>query len=621
MMLQVYNNKMKKIGMLQNAFDVVEDTKINSINYLTFNLPDDDPKMKLIEPFGLIETDNGLYRILPQTLEEQEFGIVKIECEHVIATLIDDVIDGDVIIGNIGIYTKEVIENVLNRQLVKRWKLGKCEFTRQFEYAWENETLLSALWSIPKPLADDYIWDFDTSTYPWTINLLSIDKNMKPQVFIVPKKNQIRLRQVSEPKNLFTRIIPKGYGEGVNQLTIEEVNAGSRYLQSPKYITDKYGIISRIWIDRRYENAESLRDAAQVMLDNFQEPINEYDIDFAILKDNDLEHLKLGNKIRISREDGSYHDDFIVNIKYNHDDILTSKVTMANQTQSIAGTIADLADRQRIEMSYSQGATQLYAQSIQVNSDTRNGAILNFHIPSEMRIVNKVLAKIKVESFRAYSKATEGGGATSETTSSGGGTYSSTEFGGANYPTTNYAGETIRSTSQYRMGGESTQSLNDNYHTGQHNHAVSNGVVFLLKAGGGSVQFQPSGAHHHGMHDHEIRIPGHSHEVNMREHRHSISIDGHTHRYSIPAHTHKILPGIYKFGNPSGFTLKVNNKNKGMFNESSMELDITEYLLNDKNKINRGSWQSVEIIPNDLAYISIDLILQGFVQSRGDYTV
>lgn len=37
--------------------------------------------------------------------------------------------------------------------------------------------------------------------------------------------------------------------------------------------------------------------------------------------------------------------------------------------------------------------------------------------------------------------------------------------------------------------------------------------------------------------------------------------------------------------------------------------------------IPRGSWLSLEVRPDDLAYISIDLIVQGFIQSRGDNTV
>jgi hypothetical protein len=44
-------------------------------------------------------------------------------------------------------------------------------------------------------------------------------------------------------------------------------------------------------------------------------------------------------------------------------------------------------------------------------------------------------------------------------------------------------------------------------------------------------------------------------------------------------------------------------------------------LVGSDNMIPRGSWLSLEVRPDDLAYISIDLIVQGFIQSRGDNTV
>ena len=50
------------------------------------------------------------------------------------------------------------------------------------------------------------------------------------------------------------------------------------------------------------------------------------------------------------------------------------------------------------------------------------------------------------------------------------------------------------------------------------------------------------------------------------------------------------------------------------------EIDITEWLVSDGGKISRGTWHKVEVVPNDLAYITIDLYIQGFVQSRGGGT-
>lgn len=618
MMLEVFDRNFKRVAYLENAYDTMEDLRINAINYLNFSIPANDRKVEHLKPFYYVKGKRGLYRILPQILESTEMDILKVECEHVLATLIDDVMFGNVIYGNIGIYTNQVIDFVLSKQKVKNWKLGVCEFSRQFEYLWEYENLASALFSIPKPISESYLWEFDTDKYPWTINLRRLKLDEKPVTTIMAGKNQLKLTRSSDPKQLFTRIYPLGYGEGVNQLTIKDVNNGLPYLQAEKQYTDKYGIIDRIWIDRRYENPQSLKDAAKTMLDEFKDVLYEYDVNYAQL--DPREDIKIGDKVRIITADET-RDDFVVAIKHDYRNLDHSLITLANKSKSIATTIADLADRQRIEMSYSQGATQLYAQSLQANADARNGAKLNFFIPSEMRIVNKVLAKIKVESFRAYSQATEGGGASSDTTESGGRSYTTSGWGGANYPTTNFAGEMYRTTNQYTIGGQSIQPENDSYHWGTHDHGVPRGTNFFDNQGRWVASWVPSGAHSHGTHAHDYNIPAHSHEVNIREHTHSISVDAHTHRFSIPSHTHQIKAGIYKFGNPRSFTLKVNNKAIRTYYSTNEEIELTSALLNAQNKISRGSWHSIEIVPNDIAYISIDMMLQGFVQSRGDYTV
>ena len=56
-----------------------------------------------------------------------------------------------------------------------------------------------------------------------------------------------------DPQNIVTRLYPLGYGEGINQLNIKGVNDGVPYIQSPKEITDKYGIIERVWIEDVYK--------------------------------------------------------------------------------------------------------------------------------------------------------------------------------------------------------------------------------------------------------------------------------------------------------------------------------------------------------------------------------
>lgn len=600
-MIEIFDKNNTKIAILENATNITETRRLNSIYSLVFSLPYNDPKNEHCQPFFFAKySDNDrMYRILPSQMEITEAGFINYECEHVIATLIDNVLYGHHIVGNIGIYTRECINYILNKQKTRRWKLDKCDFSRQFEYAWEQETLLSALFSVATPLKEAYKWDYQTSGFDWKLSLTMIDKYANPKIYIRDKKNSMKLIRQSDPKEICTRLYPLGYGEGVNQLNISEINNGLKYLQSPQQYIDKYGLIERIWIDRRYENVESLKEAAAVYLEALQDIRYEYEVEYSNVGTDDFASLDVGDIVQIEdTEKNIKYKNYIVEIETNYDEIEKSKIKIANTPKNIAGTVADMMDRQRIEVSYAQGATQLYAQSLQANADRSQGAILNFYIPSEMRIVNKVLIKVKIESFRAYSQSTKNGGGDYQTTTGGGSHWDrdSTQSGGGEWATTQV----------------------ENYVSGRgHNHGISPGALIFEKIGE-NEQGVPTMRYvgtwqSSGDHTHSVIIPEHNH-------RFEIDIPEHNHGVTIRDHSHDITPGIYRFGNPRGFSLYVNGKNKGYFSDI-YELDITDYLLDNKKRISRGSWQSIEIRPDDLAYISLDMMLQGFVQSRGDKTV
>jgi hypothetical protein len=106
----------------------------------------------------------------------------------------------------------------------------------------------------------------------------------------------------------------------------------------------------------------------------------------------------------------------------------------------------------------------------------------------------------------------------------------------------------------------------------------------------------------------------HYHSMN---HYHQVSMG-----FNLPNHTHDIVPGIYRYGNPSSFTLYINGAQKIAMVSKSFEVDITDYLVDpETGLIPRGRFHRIEVRPNDLAYITISLSVQGFMQSRGVKTV
>lgn len=686
-MLEVFNLNRQKVAILQNAFNITEQIKLNEVNTFNFSLPYNDEKNKYCQPLYYVRYNNGdLYRIIKSDLQKSDTGQINYECEHVIALLLTDTLDNYHIVGNLGVYTSDAINYVLSKQTTRNWVLNECNFRRQFEYAWENETLLSALYSIPNRFVDKYIWTFDTISFPYKLSLKRIDENALPQLYIRDRKNLLSLTKPIDYKNICTQIRPLGAGEGINQLNIKDVNNGLDYVRSPQEYINKYGLIKRTWIDRRYENPESLKEAAQSMLKELQEPYIEYQVDFSQIGETYFDIIELGKIVKIiDTELNEEYKTYIIAIDKTYEDITKSTITLANKAKDVASSIADMADRQRIEMTYSQGATNLYSQNLQGNADKNNGLVVDFYIPSEMRIINKIQCKITMSSFRAYSKATNGGGAITQTTTTAQQGVQSTTTAQQRMQSTTTHQQQLQSTTTSSMQNQTTASANINLTSTQSGGGTTSGSsststtssgrdkidianitlfarpnymipvsvalegteyehVHGASAHGHIVNVTPHThsmnhthnipSHAHGIsipshyhnftiygHNHNVIIPSHSHTVTIPSHNHTVTIPEHNHSVTVPNHAHDIAPGIYYFGYPRSFNVYVDKSLKQFINNTDADLDITNFLLNSERKVERGIWHSLEIRPDDLAYISVSLFVQGFIQSRGDMTV
>lgn len=628
-MLEIFDRSRRRAAIAENAHGVTEERKINELWYLRFTLPYQDPKNEYCQPFWFVRWNGGeLYRIMPASTHIADTGTVEYQCEHVLATLADTVLFGYHVVGNLGTYTADCINYLLSRQ--SNWVLAECDFRNQYEYGWEQESLLSALFSIPAPL-EDYIWKTDTSGYPWRLSLKRLHLSGIPDITVQRAHNMLAYSAASDPQELCTRLYPLGYGEGVNQLTIAGVNGGLPYLQSHQPYLDRYGLIERVWTDRRYEDPASLKAAAQAMLDRLQEPAVSYQFGVADFDGP----VDIGSRARIKHPGThDFTDTFVTAVSFQYDDFTNSAVTVANKDRSIAATVADLSNRQRIEQTYAQGATQLYSQALQANCDSQNGAVMDFFIPSEMRVINKISAKIRLDKFRAYSKSTVAAEAFVASTSTENEVRSTSSSGGGGVYTSESGGSTITTSKEASVSG-STGSATTNGVSATQPTKLS---LSTESGGGGKVSHAHrirAEAHTHSItgespHSHQLPASTHAHEIDIEPHAHDVSIPNHTHDFTIPAHRHNvpipahahdIIPGIYEFGNASSFSVYVKGQLKETFSGTDAEINLTSYLLGDDRRVPRGSWLSVEVRPNDLAYVSIDLIFQGFVQSRGDMTV
>lgn len=613
--LEIYDMNRVPVCMLQNAFDIQEQQSLNALWYLDFKLPATDAKNEFCNAYWYARFNDGeLYRMFPNGYNDaSDLPYYSYHCEHVLATLLNKVMPGIVTMGGYYQSTPDVLRAILAKQDVQDWVLGECDFSRRFEYGFEKENLLAALFSVPQCFDEDYIWTFETKSYPWTLNLKRLNKNAEPVLNVRYGYNRLSYNRQPDYTNHVTKLYAYGSGEGVNQLNIKKFTNGLGYILADKEHIEKYGVRESIWVDRRYENEETLYAAAQSMLNELCDPITSYSCGF-------IGDVKIGEVVNII----DYEQTYVVKKIITYGDIDDIQYELSNKQPTLASTIADLANRQRIETTYSQGATNIYSVSFVDNADANNGLDCDFYMPQSMRFVNKVVAKIKYDSFRAYSGTTEQGGSTSSTSAAGGQTSSTSESGGGG---TSAAGGGQSKTSA--SGGGATESTN------QFTLAGDTGTAGIIPLTGYSGLTSTVSGHSHKVpdHMHGIRISNfaHKHTVDIPSHRHRFEIDDHTHElpahthsfslpahshtFELPSHKHDIAPGIHRYGNPTQVELKVNGNSKGFFEDRSFEVDITEWLANDDGMISRGSFQTLSVIPNDIAHISVSLTVIGFIQS------
>ncbi|SKB36233.1 phage minor structural protein, N-terminal region [Acetoanaerobium noterae] len=617
-LIRVYDRNMKKLAYLDNAYAIGYQLTLNELWYANFSMPADDPKNIYCQPFNYVEIydDNQrveLFRIMPSTLVRSSQGDISYQCEHVLATLLDDVLFKYHQIGNIGVGTTTVLRYILDRQLDKKWQLGVCEFDRRFEYKWENENLLAALFSVPQCFNEGYRWEFDTKGSVWRINLKRLSTEVKADVTY--KKNMTEIQKEVDPTTVVTRLYCLGYGEGDNQLGIESVNNGVPYLESNGQTTT-YGIKSSILVDKRFESPETLKAYGQALLNQLKYPYKSYTTKAVDLyrKDN-KKYSKFfpGDIVRIMDKEDDIIEDLPI-IKVSKSDITGNpgdiEIEIANKTRDVAGSISELADRARINEVYAQGATNQMIIPYADNADNANPAVMRIYIPGTMARINKCILNYQLEAFRAYSKAIGGGGASvtstnsgggsATSTSSGGGSYSSTDSGGGEYKTTQNAKEDI-DIREYTFGSYPPVYVDQTETEDGHSHGI------------------PDHAHRVSIygHSHGFNAPSHKHNFEVKDHSHNVNIPNHQHSISLPSHIHELQFGIYRGTTANSVTIKVDGKTIPQ-TSPGQDIDIVAYLATDSGgRINRNTWHTIEIIPNALTRIVANVFMQIFTNSRG----
>lgn len=660
-------------AILENAYDVSYEKIENEIGSIEFSMPLYDTKNAMIEALQYVElTDNeneyiGLYRIMPSLVKKDKSNYsIKYTATHVLGTLLDSVLFGYFEITNKK--TADVINFVLNQQKTKHWILKRCDFTRYFSYAWENENgLADALFSIPKAFDEDYLWEWNTKVYPFELSL--VKPPTEPVCRIQEGYNMEGFEIDIDPNNLVNRVYPLGAGEGVNQINIKSVNNNVPYVEDKESIK-KYGLVEYVWTDLRFTQPQSLKDNATNMLKKWSIPKVTWKVtaaDLIKLTDIPLEIDKLRQGTVVMINTNEYGSLNLRIKKEAKSDVFGAPQSLdleiGNVKDDINTTMSDLGRKQQINETYSQGATNILNYSYQDNCESAYPAEIEFYLDDDVFHVNTVELTFKTKRYRGYTKAVKGGGSktitseaggkSTQTSSAGGGSVRSTSAGGSSVRSTTSGGGSYQGGSTQGGGGTSQSSAAG----GDHNHTVMRylGDVGKDETVGTARMYQPLGSnfrvilksasmpgdivtagssgnhshtvnipnHSHGFninipaHTHNVSIPSHTHSVNIPNHTHTVQIPSHKHNVVLPEHTHPLEWGIFQASDSaSSVDIIVDGTTLPNHETNQDRLNIVNYLKKTSSgKIQRGN-HTIKIKPNKLARIEAQVTCRVFIQSQ-----
>lgn len=651
-MIIIHDKNLKELDVLNKPYQPSVSRRANQVYRASFSLAEKDPKNEHCKTFNYVKmygksgTYYGLYRIMNRRKTFNEQGkMIRYECQHVITTLKNKAMRGLTVFEN---HTTEyVLQSLLDLQDTHHWQLGQVDFERYFKYQFENRnSLLSAILEVPKRFNEPYLITYDTTSYPWTINLIkpSYEKEWDYRW----KRDIQSFEEHMDSNGVVHRLIPLGSGEGVNQLTIASVNNGDEHIEDLEGLDEDDDVIEKIWIDKRFEDPNVLMEEAQVRLNEWKEPKISLKVDGVdLFVKEKYKHLKkrLYSVGEIIVKDQVWDARILSeHIPDLHQEQI-KRYEINNKLDHISSFQVDQEQRQYTNDSKSQGSTNILTTERVENADPNNPVKFKVWIPDNVIYFNYMHLTWETNPFRAYSRATKGGGAVVKSTSSGGGTTVTSSSGGGTTATSSSGGGTSTST---ESGGGTTTSTPSG---GNHRHrllvrnSAADGQTFTNRAFfawipsqnvsstvnmpfddgapvGDVYTFDADGDHTHSVdipaHTHEFSVPNHTHDVTIPNHSHSVTLDPHTHDIELPDHVHDIEYGIYIHNQmPTSLEIKVDGQ---VLNESDLlgeNIDITSFLETDANgNVKRNRYAIIEIKPDDLAQITASLVWGVYVQSH-----
>lgn len=117
--------------------------------------------------------------------------------------------------------------------------------------------------------------------------------------------------------------------------------------------------------------------------------------------------------------------------------------------------------------------------------------------------------------------------------------------------------------------------------------------------------------HRHSLSGHVHNLGSHTHTLN--NHTHSVSIAAHSHTVTLADHTHALVYGIFEGTTATGAYVGIDGTDYWNIGANDAAFDVAPQFSKTNGKITRGSEHAIEIVPNAMTRIEVQIMVKGCI--------
>nr|WP_284700659.1 phage tail spike protein [Thermoanaerobacterium sp. R66] len=298
--IRLYDLHGNLVAILENAYDIVVEEKLNDAETLEFSIPFNDSKSQYIKHDEEVIYANKRY-IISQIVDGRDDSgkeIVNVSCELAYIELLNSTKQGEFLIDR-----KSAIDGLKQLLTGTRWTVGTIEADSDGIYSLKevDKTVLWLVRQWAKIVGLEIQWD----SINRKINMLQQIGSNRGAGFRYKKNLKSIKRTVKPPEATVL------YAYGKNGLSIADFNDGKEYLEDYSWYTSQGLTLTEakakfrkeyIWQDDRFILTQNLLDAAKKKLAELSQPIISYEcnvLDLSSITGLSEDKFFIGDTVRV----------------------------------------------------------------------------------------------------------------------------------------------------------------------------------------------------------------------------------------------------------------------------------------------------------------------------------